>query len=143
MEEKTEIFFHKVPHFFKKSHLNTTEERSGGREVKCNSTLIFSKVGHEKTKPNRWVERNPKMRNIHSCHCLQKFSKYEKTSPSVFMRLKQSVSQYDVLQVGNWQFKAACSDFSNRVLNGILSLYMPESELLLEPKHIFTDPKIP
>ena len=100
-KKKQKFFFIKSHIFFKKSHLNTTEERSGGREVKCNSTLIFSKVGHEKTKPNRWVEKNPKMRNIHSCHCLQKFSKYEKTSPSVFMRLKQSVAQYDVVQVGN------------------------------------------
>ena len=27
---------------------------------------------------NRWVERSPKMRNLHRCHCKEKFSKYEK-----------------------------------------------------------------
>ena len=98
-KKKHKFFF--IKQSFKKSHLNTTDERSGEGEVKWNSTLIFSEVGHEKTKPNRWVERSPKMRNIHSCHCLQKFSKYEKNSPSVSMGLKQSVSRYDVLQVGN------------------------------------------
>ena len=40
--------------------------------------LILSEVRHEKTKPSRWVERSPKMRYSHRCHCLQKFIKYEK-----------------------------------------------------------------
>ena len=59
---------------FKKSHLNATEG-----VVQWTPTLIFSEVGHGKTKPNRWLERSPKMRNLHRCHCKQKFSKYEKT----------------------------------------------------------------
>ena len=42
-------------------------------------TLVLSEVGHGKTKPNRWLERSPKMRNLHRCHWMQKFSKYEKT----------------------------------------------------------------
>ena len=33
---------------------------------------------YKKTKSNRWVESYLKMRNLHRCHCLQKFSKYEK-----------------------------------------------------------------
>ena len=41
--------------------------------------VIFSEMGHGKTKPNRWLERCPKMRNLHRCHCMQKFSKNEKT----------------------------------------------------------------
>ena len=52
---------------------NTTDGGSGG-----SPTLIFSDVGHGKTKPNRWVESTPKMRNLHKCQCQQKFSKYEK-----------------------------------------------------------------
>ena len=47
---------------FKRSHLNTTDGGSGG-----SPTLIFSDVGHGKTKPNRWVENTPKMRNLHKC----------------------------------------------------------------------------
>ena len=43
-------------------------------------TLIFSEVGHRKIKANRWGERSPKMRNLHRCHSLQKFSKYIKTT---------------------------------------------------------------
>ena len=39
--------------------------------------LIFLEVGHGKAKPNRWLERSSKMRNLHRCHCPQKFSKYE------------------------------------------------------------------
>ena len=58
---------------FKRSHLNTTDGGAGG-----SPTLIFSDVGHGKTKPNRWVENTPKMRNLHKCQCQQKFSKYEK-----------------------------------------------------------------
>ena len=100
-KKKHKFFFIKFHIFLKSPTLILLRRGVVGGEVKCNSTFIFSEVGHEKTKPNRWVERNPKMRNIHSCHCLQKFSKYEKTSPSVFMGLKQSVSRYDVLQVGN------------------------------------------
>ena len=98
-KKKHKFFFIKF-HIFLKSPTLILLRRGvvGGRS---SSTFIFSEVGHEKTKPNRWVERNPKMRNIHSCHCLQKFSKYEKTSTSVFMGLKKSVSRYDVLQVGN------------------------------------------
>ena len=38
-----------------------------------------SEMGHGKSKPNRYVERSPKMRNFHRCHCLPKFIKYEKT----------------------------------------------------------------
>ena len=41
-------------------------------------TLISSEVGHGKTKPSRWLERSPKMMNLHECHCLRKLSKYEK-----------------------------------------------------------------
>ena len=40
-------------------------------------TLISSEVGHGKTKPSRWLERSPKMMNLHECHCLRKLSKYE------------------------------------------------------------------
>ena len=43
-------------------------------------TLVFSEMGHGKTKSNRWVERSPKMRNLSRYHCLQKFTKYEKTT---------------------------------------------------------------
>ena len=49
------------------------------RGVQWTPTLIFSEVGHGKTKLNRWSKRSPKMRNLHRCHCMQKFSKYEKT----------------------------------------------------------------
>ena len=40
-------------------------------------TLISSEVGHGKTKPSRWLERSPKMMNLHECHCLRKLGKYE------------------------------------------------------------------
>ena len=36
--------------------------------------------GYGKTKSNRLVERSPKIRNLQMCHCMQKFSKYEKTT---------------------------------------------------------------
>ena len=58
---------------FKNSHFNTTDE--GGE-------ILFSwKWGTGKlNQTNRWVERSPKMRNLHRYHYLQKFSKYEKTT---------------------------------------------------------------
>ena len=37
-------------------------------------------VGHGKIKPNRWGERSSRMRNLHRCHSLKKFSQYEKTT---------------------------------------------------------------
>ena len=64
--------------FFKKQSF---KRRGRGREwVRWTLTFIFSEVGRGRTKPNRWVERSPKMRNLHRCHCQQKFSKYEKTT---------------------------------------------------------------
>ena len=33
-----------------------------------------------KTKPNRWVERPPKIRDLPRCHCLLRFYEYEKTT---------------------------------------------------------------
>ena len=56
---------------FKKSH------QGGGRSL-VDPNPHFLGLGHGKTKPNRWVERSPKMRNLHRCHCKEKFSKYEK-----------------------------------------------------------------
>ena len=44
------------------------------RWVQWTPTLIFSEVGNRKTKPNRQLEKSPKMWNLHTCHCLQKFS---------------------------------------------------------------------
>ena len=32
-------------------------------------SLIFPEIGYGKTKPNRWVERFPKMRNLCRCYC--------------------------------------------------------------------------
>ena len=49
-----------------------------GGVARWTPTIIFSEVRHGKTKPNRWVERAPKMRNLYRCYCLQMFSKYEK-----------------------------------------------------------------
>lgn len=43
-------------------------------------TLIFLGMGHGKTKPNQWVKRCAKMRNLHRCQCLQKIRNYDKTS---------------------------------------------------------------
>lgn len=43
-------------------------------------TLIFLGMGHAKTKPNQWVERCTKMRNLHRFQCLQKIRNYDKTS---------------------------------------------------------------
>ena len=40
----------------------------------------FLELGQRKTKRKRWVERSPKMKNLHRCHCLQKISKYEKAT---------------------------------------------------------------
>ena len=40
-------------------------------------------MGHGKSKPNGWVARSPKMRNLHRCHCLPKFSKYEKNNKNI------------------------------------------------------------
>ena len=48
--------------------------------VQWTPTFISSEVGLEKIKANKWVERSPKMKNLHRCYCLQKFSKYEKTT---------------------------------------------------------------
>ena len=42
--------------------------------------LIFLEVGYGKTKPNRWLERFPRVINLHRCYCLQNFSLYEKTT---------------------------------------------------------------
>ena len=50
------------------------------------SPLILSEVGHGKTKPNRWVKSSPKMRHLHRCQSLQKFSKYEKTTETYWLR---------------------------------------------------------
>ena len=43
-------------------------------------TVIFLGMGHAKTKPNQWVERCAKMRNLHRFQCLQKIRNYDKTS---------------------------------------------------------------
>ena len=67
------VFFNK--HCFK----NPTLLLLRGR-VHWTPTLIFSKVWHRKIKPNRWVERPPKLRNLNRCHYLLKFGKYEKTT---------------------------------------------------------------
>ena len=40
----------------------------------------FLELAQKKTKRKRWVERSPKMKNLHRCHCLQKISKYEKAT---------------------------------------------------------------
>ena len=40
----------------------------------------FLELAQKKTKRKRWVERCPKMKNLHRCHCLQKISKYEKAT---------------------------------------------------------------
>ena len=50
------------------------------------SPLILPEVMHGKTKPNRWVESSPKMGNLHRCQSLQKFSKYEKTTETYWLR---------------------------------------------------------
>ena len=53
---------------------------------KWTPTLIFADVRDGKTKRNRWVERPSKMRSLHRCHCLQKFSKYEQTTKEYQLR---------------------------------------------------------
>ena len=55
--------------------------------------VIFSEVGLGKAKPNRWLERSPKMRNLHRCHCLQKFSiqRVKGLSGPEIERLKKNV----------------------------------------------------
>ena len=55
-------------------------------------TLISSEVGHGKTKPSRWLERSPKMMNLHECHCLRKLSKYEnmKNNKNILVGVQQT-----------------------------------------------------
>ena len=53
------------------------------RGAQWNLAPIFSEARHGETKPNRWVERSPKRRNLHRCHYLQKFRKYEKTTKTM------------------------------------------------------------
>ena len=48
--------------------------------VRWTTPLCFSEVGHRKTKPNKRVEIFSKMRNLYRRHCLQKLSKYDKTT---------------------------------------------------------------
>ena len=50
----------------------------GGRGT---PTLIFSEVGHGKTKPSRWLERSPKLRiyiGATACKTLENMKKQEK-----------------------------------------------------------------
>ena len=61
--------------------------------------LIFLEVGHGKIKTNRCVERSPKMRNLHRCHCLQKFSKHEISG------LKCSIAALDFIKKFALNFK--------------------------------------
>ena len=50
-------------------------------------------MGHVKTKPDRWVERSPKMKNLYRCHCLKKFA------CGIFICIKKALdtASYDIL----------------------------------------------
>ena len=66
---------------FKNSTLIVVRVGGGGEwEGAVDPTLIFLEVGLGKTKPKRWVEMCPKMRNLHRCHCLENFSKCDITA---------------------------------------------------------------
>ena len=49
------------------------------KEAPVDSDRPLLEVGHGKIKPNRWGGRSSRMRNLHRCHSLKKFSQYEKT----------------------------------------------------------------
>ena len=68
-------------------------ERGGGG-VQQTPNLIFLEVGHGKTKPGIWVDRSLKMRNLHRCHCLQKVSKYGKTTKTILSENMEMVTRF-------------------------------------------------
>ena len=120
------IFFKKQ--CFKKSHLNTNEER--GWFPMDPNLLIFWEVGHKKIKSNRWGERSPKKRNLHRSHSLQKFSKYKKTteiyrlgsnrSPVSSQRVKKLFNQYSTEPLKIFKRESLVSNTNDATLKAIL-----------------------